>query len=320
MGSGLGLSISKQFVDRHNGKLWVESDLGVGSTFAFKLPISPFAPPASRAGRWLHEDWLWLERTDRQPVAESPFRRRLVVCDATRKAHAFFQRGSDHVEVVNFDDPAQLAENARAYPPHAVVLVHTDAGELWDQIERLKQQLPDTPIIGYCVPRVVDRVTEAGVTGYLVKPITRAVLAEAMRGLCRSVNSVLIVDDDPDVRQLLTRMLASLDSRLEVTAIAGGAEALAWMHHQPPDLLLLDIVLPATDGWVVLEQKNQDPRLRDIPVLIISAQDPNDQPLTSEMLVATIGRGVSGERLLSCALGLSSILVRPDTEPDPVPG
>ena len=319
MGSGLGLSISKQFVDRHNGKIWVESEIGVGSTFAFKLPISPFAAPTPRASRWLQEDWMWLERTDRQPVAESPFRKRVVVYDETQKTYSFFQRGSDHVEVVNLDDLDQLAGDARAYPPHAVVLVNTNTAELWRQIEQLKQELPDTPIIGYCVPGVVERVAQFGVTGYLVKPITRAVLAEAIRGLNHAVNSVLIVDDNPDVQQLLTRMLYSLDSRLEVTSVSGGAEALDRMRDHPPDLLLLDIVLPAADGWSVLEQKNRDPHIRDIPVLIISAQDPNDQPVTSEMLVATIGWGVSGDRLLSCALQLSSILVRPDTEPDLVP-
>ena len=63
-GSGLGLNISQQFIERHQGRIWVESECGsasdgCGSTFSFRLPISPPAPALSRSAPPLQEDWVW---------------------------------------------------------------------------------------------------------------------------------------------------------------------------------------------------------------------------------------------------------------------
>jgi signal transduction histidine kinase len=67
-GSGLGLSISKQFVEMHGGRIWLESELGVGTTFRFELPLAQSLEPSGSYSRWLSEAWIWLER-DRRPAA-----------------------------------------------------------------------------------------------------------------------------------------------------------------------------------------------------------------------------------------------------------
>ena len=63
-GSGLGLSISKQFVELHGGRIWLESDglPGSGTSFHFELPISQDIEPVARPTRWLSEEWIWHER------------------------------------------------------------------------------------------------------------------------------------------------------------------------------------------------------------------------------------------------------------------
>jgi CheY-like chemotaxis protein len=98
---------------------------------------------------------------------------------------------------------------------------------------------------------------------------------------------------------------------LEIDVAADGAEALDALHRDSPDLVLLDVVLPDMDGWQVLAQKQQDAALRDIPVIMVSAQDHAGQPMVSEAIAATLGGGLSSSQLLRCTLGLSSVLWGP---------
>jgi len=62
---------------------------------------------------------------------------------------------------------------------------------------------------------------------------------------------VLVVDDEPDIRELVRINLEQAGHRV-VTA-ADGDEALASVRHEPPDALFLDVRMPGTDGWAVLE-------------------------------------------------------------------
>ncbi|HEX9121826.1 MAG TPA: response regulator, partial [Actinomycetota bacterium] len=85
---------------------------------------------------------------------------------------------------------------------------------------------------------------------------------------------VLIVDDDPLNRRLLT---ASLEADGHRTASADdGLAALAALDTDPPDVVLLDIVMPGIDGIGVLERMKRDPTLRHIPVIMISGVDDAD--------------------------------------------
>jgi CheY-like chemotaxis protein len=82
---------------------------------------------------------------------------------------------------------------------------------------------------------------------------------------------VLIVDDEPHNRQLLEVMLAP-DGYLLQTA-ASGEEALAILAKRPPDLVLLDVMMPGVDGFEVTARIKQDPATRNIPVIMITALD-----------------------------------------------
>jgi two-component system cell cycle sensor histidine kinase/response regulator CckA len=80
---------------------------------------------------------------------------------------------------------------------------------------------------------------------------------------------VLIVDDEPQNRQLLQVMLAP-EGYLVVTA-ASGEEALAVVKQTPPDLVLLDIMMPGLDGYEVVAKIKADPTTRNIPVILVTA-------------------------------------------------
>jgi adenylate cyclase len=83
--------------------------------------------------------------------------------------------------------------------------------------------------------------------------------------------SILVVDDDRVNRTLLSRSLSA--SGHSVRTAENGREALEALEQELPDVVLLDIVMPELDGMAVLERIKGDPRLRELPVIMISALD-----------------------------------------------
>jgi pilus assembly protein CpaE len=81
---------------------------------------------------------------------------------------------------------------------------------------------------------------------------------------------ILIIDDDPDA---LTLIGLTLERRgYTVLKAAGGAEALMMIESEPPDLLLLDLMMPHMDGYEVCRRIKADPRLSRIPVVMLTAK------------------------------------------------
>ncbi|MHC4219543.1 MAG: response regulator [Planctomycetota bacterium] len=79
---------------------------------------------------------------------------------------------------------------------------------------------------------------------------------------------VLVVDDDPDARDFLTTVLN--DNGISTTTAEDGAEALAKIEQEPPDLVALDITMPEKSGVAVYRKLKQDDELKSIPVVIIT--------------------------------------------------
>ena len=83
--------------------------------------------------------------------------------------------------------------------------------------------------------------------------------------------TVLVIDDDDDVREGLQSFLEAEGHATE--GASNGREALSLLRDQPkpPSLILLDLMMPVMSGWEVLVELDVDPRLREIPVAIMSA-------------------------------------------------
>ncbi|PIG93858.1 ATP-binding protein [Gloeocapsopsis sp. IPPAS B-1203] len=80
---------------------------------------------------------------------------------------------------------------------------------------------------------------------------------------------ILLVDDNPDIRDYLTRILSK---HAQVTAVADGAAALSSVQAQLPDLILSDVMMPNLDGFELLQALRSDPRTREIPIILLSAR------------------------------------------------
>jgi adenylate cyclase len=95
--------------------------------------------------------------------------------------------------------------------------------------------------------------------------------------------TILVVDDDPSNREVLTRRLARMGYRTRVAV--NGRQGLETIRVERPDLVLLDLMMPEMNGYEVLEACRDDARLRDVPIIMISARDEIDD------MVECIGLG-----------------------------
>jgi len=89
---------------------------------------------------------------------------------------------------------------------------------------------------------------------------------------------ILIVDDEPSARETLTAMLEGQDYRLELAA--NGPQALDMAESLRPDLILLDVMMPAMDGFEVCRRIRSTPQLAEVPIIILTALDDHASLMT----------------------------------------
>lgn len=81
--------------------------------------------------------------------------------------------------------------------------------------------------------------------------------------------TILVVDDDPDTREALADLLEALG--FEVMTAGHGLDALRQLRtHQPPCMMLVDLMMPTMNGWVFTIELQRDPALAGIPVVLLS--------------------------------------------------
>ena len=85
---------------------------------------------------------------------------------------------------------------------------------------------------------------------------------------------VLIVEDDADLREMMSQLIALEGYRAHT--VANGREALEYLRREHrPELILLDLMMPVMDGWEFRREQRKDPAIADVPVVVLSALDPS---------------------------------------------
>jgi len=89
----------------------------------------------------------------------------------------------------------------------------------------------------------------------------------------KMVRKIMVVDDDPDIIFTVKEGLELMDDEYEVISAGGGKECLEILQRSsPPDLIVLDIMMPELSGWQVLEYLQEDENWSHIPIIFLSAR------------------------------------------------
>jgi signal transduction histidine kinase/CheY-like chemotaxis protein len=318
-GSGLGLSISRRFVEMHGGRMWLESELGVGTTISFSLPLEPSLPAALTRGddamRWFspYSEYEYRARTRRSRAPAPVAVPRYVLLEEGETLQRLFRRYLPGFEVVSARDFEGAFRELSRSPAQALVVNTPRLDEISVTMDQLASLPYGTPAVICWVPGEDEFARRLGVVRYLVKPVTRETLLSTLGDL-GEIKTVLLVDDQPEVLQLFTRVLLSAGHDYDVLQARSGQRALSLLRQRRPDVLLLDLIMPGMDGFQILQEKSQDPSIRDIPVVVISSTDPTGEPIVSDTLSVVRSVGLSVRDLLACIQAVSQIL-SPSAEP-----
>lgn len=268
-GRGAGLAAARRLATQLGGELLAASEEGRGSTFTLVIPL-------------VHPDAEEMRLLESRAATPAPGRLPVLVVDDDPATVVIYDRylsraGYQIVPARTLDEARERLAKVR---PAAVVLdVMLGDESTWGLLSEVKGNpaTRDIPVIVLSVLAGEDRARSLGADDFLLKPVDEQWLSSRLAAFSKrgKVRRVLLIDDDEPSRYLVRRQFAGTQySLLEAIDCASGLRA---VRAEKPDVVLLDFFLPDGTAIEVLDELKGDPRTRDIPVIVLSAQELSEQ-------------------------------------------
>ena len=287
-GTGLGLPISRHFVEMHQGQIWVDSTPGRGSIFSFAIPIRPSREEP--------------ELTDETSVADGKDGegKTIVAIDDDAGVINLYKRFLEkrNYTIVGVNHAKRVFEEVKKYTPFAILLdILMPDKDGWNILKELKQDpfTKDIPVIICSIKNERNRGLTHGAVDYLTKPIVESELVNALQNLDNQQQKqikVLVIDDQADDILLIRRILEA--QSYQIIEANNGKMGLDLAGSRKPDLIILDLKMPDLDGFAVVEALKKDEETAAIPIIIASAKEltPQEQEFLTDQVEVFLRKGI----------------------------
>ena len=298
-GTGLGLPISKKFAEMMGGDVVVTSEEGVGSTFTMSVPRE--CPEYTE------------DEVDANVINLDDQDNLVVLVDDDVAMHDLIKRTISklNLTLLGATNSEKGMELIREIKPKLILLdVLMPGRDGWSLLKECKtdQELKDIPVIMISQLNQSNLASSLGANDYLTKPIDRTHFINTVKRVLGNEtqdHKVLVIDDDKDVRELLSRILK--DAGFRPIDARDGKEGLERTKDEP-SLIILDLEMPRMDGFEFLENYIKNvPEEKRSPILVFSGKDLTEvqEDLLKERVVGLVKKDdVSMENLSKMIQGI----------------